>query len=59
MTQIGPLPAIDDTNHHFWTGGAEGELIYLSRNDTGWRRIRPPPHTHLVLSGHAPSLTSY
>jgi hypothetical protein len=26
MTQIGPLPLLDDSNRHFWTGGAPSPM---------------------------------
>lgn len=41
MTQTGPLPAIDETNRHFWTGGSEGELRFLRCGDCG-HYIHPP-----------------
>ena len=35
------LPKLDDTNRHYWTGGADGELRILRCDDDGtW--IHPP-----------------
>jgi uncharacterized OB-fold protein len=36
-----PLPAVDDDNRHFWTGGADGELRILRCGDCG-HYIHPP-----------------
>jgi uncharacterized OB-fold protein len=41
VTQVGPLPELDDTNRHFWTGGAEGELRFLRCQDCG-HYLHPP-----------------
>jgi len=41
VTQTGPLPEIDETNRHFWTGGAEGELRFLRCQDCG-HYVHPP-----------------
>ena len=35
------LPKVDDTNRHYWTGGADGELRVLRCDDDGtW--VHPP-----------------
>ncbi len=41
MTQVGPLPQLDDSNRHFWTGGERGELCFLRCQDCG-HYLHPP-----------------
>ena len=41
MTQIGPLPALDETNRFFWTAGADGVLRFLRCQDCG-HYLHPP-----------------
>jgi uncharacterized OB-fold protein len=44
------LPKVDDTNRHFWTGGAEGELRFLRCQACGWWIHPPTPVCPACLS---------
>lgn len=41
MTQTGPLPVVDETNAHFWKGGADGKLCFMRCQECG-HYIHPP-----------------
>ena len=43
MTQVGPLPELDELTRPFWTGGAEGELRFLRCQDCGHYMHPPRP----------------
>lgn len=41
------LPALDDTNRPFWTGGADGQLLVMRDQETG-RWVHPAPAADVV-----------
>jgi uncharacterized OB-fold protein len=44
------LPRLDDTNRHFWTGGAEGKLRFLRCRQCGYWIHPPSPRCPACLS---------
>lgn len=50
MTQIGPLPRLDDANRPFWTGGERGELCFQRCQDCGHYLHPPSPRCSACYS---------
>jgi hypothetical protein len=44
------LPKLNDSNRHFWTGGARGELLILRCRSCG-RWVHPPTDVCLACGG--------